>query len=495
MRSDYASEFDAFSEALTRAWYRHAAGIDAGVELEAVFDRYGDLFRQDEIAGLAERAASAFTERERKALRYLRAAAIEEHLSAGTRELDEELAERESAATVDWDGGTLPLHAVKARLVNEPRCEVRHALAARREGVTESLNDLRAERLERRRDMAKSLGAESTAALWSDATGIDYSGLAANGGALLAETEDRYAAALADLLRERADVALARAWREDLMRAVRATDFDDAFPGARMSVAYRDVFAGLGIRTGAQENIELDFADRPSKRARPFCAPVRVPGEIKLVLRPVGGVSDYASLLHEGGHAQHFGFTSAGLDVAFTRAGDRGTSELWAFLFQYLLLDAGFLAERFALRDAAELRRVLAIERCAMVRRHAGKLAYEEALHSDRIGLAAARAHYVETLAGAACVRHAPSDYLADMDDGFYVADYLRAWAAEVLVREHMRTMFGRRWWASAAAGNLLKELWATGFEYTVDEVAAELGLGAVTLGPLADDVREGLGR
>lgn len=90
-------------------------------------------------------------------------------------------------------------------------------------------------------------------------------------------------------------------------------------------------------------------------------------------------------------------------------------------------------------------------------------------------------------------VRYPRSDALSDLDDGFYVADYLRAWALEVLVREHLKTRFGNRWWSSRAAGALLRELWATGSEYSADEIAAELGLGPICFEPLADDLRRGM--
>ena len=40
-----------------------------------------------------------------------------------------------------------------------------------------------------------------------------------------------------------------------------------------------------------------------SFRSRAFCAPVRVPHEVYLVLRPHGGQTDWTTFLHELGHA------------------------------------------------------------------------------------------------------------------------------------------------------------------------------------------------
>lgn len=493
MRSDYTDEFEAFSETLARTWYRFGAGLDSNLDLERVFDRYGHLFTRERIAELELEAENAFTGRERKAARYLRAAAIEEHLASTTRGLDEAIADHDAAAVVTWEGKPLPFLAIRARMRSEPRPEARRSLARLRERVVEGTNDLRAERLEKLREAARALGADTLAALWSGTLGIDHAAMAERAGDLLSATEEPYVAALSSVLRERSGTSLSEASRDDLQFALRVGEFDAAFPAHRMTIVYRDAFAGLGIRTGAQANIRLDLEERPAKNPRPFCSPIRVPDEVVLVVRPSGGYADYGALLHEGGHAQHFGFTSAGLHVAFARAGDRAASEVWAFLMQYLLLDPRFLHDAFGLGDARDLRRVAALEKCALVRRHVGKLRYEEALHAERTTVSSAADSYVEHLRDATFVSAARSDYLADMDDGFYVADYLRAWALEVLVREHLRTRFGTRWWTSRAAGCLLKELWSTGSELSADEIAGELGIGPIDFDPLADDLCEGL--
>jgi hypothetical protein len=118
---------------------------------------------------------------------------------------------------------------------------------------------------------------------------------------------------------------------------------------------------------------------------------------------------------------------------------------------------------------------------------------YEEELRAGRGSLGSARERYVEAMLDATRVRPAAAEYLADIDDGFYAADYLRAFALEVQLRDLLKTRFGRRWWRSRPAGDLLKELWATGNEYTADDLAAELGLGALSFDALEHDIVEGL--
>jgi hypothetical protein len=65
------------------------------------------------------------------------------------------------------------------------------------------------------------------------------------------------------------------------------------------------------------------------------------------------------------------------------------------------------------------------------VRRYAAKLLYEIEFHTaSRSDLDAAHAN-VELLADALKISPSPTDYLADMDGGFYVTEYLRSWAFE----------------------------------------------------------------
>ena len=70
---------------------------------------------------------------------------------------------------------------------------------------------------------------------------------------------------------------------------------------------------------------------------------------------------------------------------------------------------------------------------------------------------------YADLLTTALGVRYNPADYLFDLDDGFYSARYLRAWAFEAQLRRRLEADFGREWFLSAEAGARLKRLWSHG--------------------------------
>ena len=113
----------------------------------------------------------------------------------------------------------------------------------------------------------------------------------------------------------------------------------------------------MGIDPLAAGRITLDTGEREGKRARAFCAPVRVPDEVYLVLRPHGGQTDWTTFLHELGHALHFAYMRPDLAFEYRWLGDNSITEGYAMLFDHLMKDAGWLKRYTELaRDAGSRR-------------------------------------------------------------------------------------------------------------------------------------------
>jgi hypothetical protein len=89
----------------------------------------------------------------------------------------------------------------------------------------------------------------------------------------------------------------------------------------------------------------------------------------------------------------------------------------------------------------------------------------------------------------------APSDtdYLADLDDGFYASNYLRAWAFEAQLRSYLRDKFGNAWFTRKDAGSLIRELWSEGQKPTADEILEDVTGSTLELEAAAERVREAL--
>jgi hypothetical protein len=124
------------------------------------------------------------------------------------------------------------------------------------------------------------------------------------------------------------------------------------------------------------------------------------------------------------------------------------------------------------------------------VRRYAAKLLYEIEFHTAEEP-ASMRERYVELLADALKISPSATDYLGDMDSGFYVTEYLRSWAFEAQLRDFLRQRFGNDWFAARDAGGLLRELWSLGQRYTADELLEDVTGARLQMVAVADRIRE----
>jgi hypothetical protein len=79
--------------------------------------------------------------------------------------------------------------------------------------------------------------------------------------------------------------------------------------------------------------------------------------------------------------------------------------------------------------------------------------------------------------------------WLADVDGGFYVACYLRAWALEVEWRGELSERFGAAWFSSADAGMWLRGIWAEGQRLDADALLAETTGRSLDFGRLAAEL------
>jgi hypothetical protein len=180
------------------------------------------------------------------------------------------------------------------------------------------------------------------------------------------------------------------------------------------------------------------------------------------VILPQGGQDDYRALFHEAGHAEHFAGMPAELPAEDRLLGDNAVTEGFAFLFEHLLADPAWRRACMG-DDAAEYPRFSALYKLFLVRRYAAKLAYELELHAAGASRERLPARYAELLSGAVGVPYPATDYLEDVDEGFYCTSYLRAWALDAQLTDHLRSRFGRSWFGAPEAGALLREMWSLG--------------------------------
>lgn len=471
----YRERAERFGEELSREYYRHLAGHKPDLEIERIYDAYGELFARESVMALRELASSANGSDAGRRLSYLLHFAFDGLVGMETRSEAAELAGLEASLEVDPGDGAMPYRAVVIAQANEVDADRREALETARDAVLEErLNPIYGRTLQRAHEICTGFGWPSYADAYAELRGIDLERLRRQTDRFIEETGDRYGPVLDRELERAALPRLGELRRSDLPRFFRAAELDELFEAGRLIPSFEETLAGLGIDLRGQPNVHLDTESRPTKSPRAFCSTPRVPDEIYLVIAPTGGRDDYGALFHEGGHTEHYANTAADLAFEFRQLGDNSVTESFAFLLEHVTSDPVWLSERLQITDpepAAEHTRAF---RLVMLRRYAAKLAYELELHGPSADLGAMPARYAELLGGAVRVPWPRASWMADVDDGFYAACYLRAWALETHWRAALLERFGERWFASSEAGRWLRGLWSHGQRLNADELLAE---------------------
>jgi hypothetical protein len=259
-----------------------------------------------------------------------------------------------------------------------------------------------------------------------------------------------------------------------------------------MVPALEATLSDFGVDLHAQRNVELDLEDRPNKTPRAFCVPIEIPERVVLVIKPQGGPDDWRALFHEAGHTEHFAHTSPSLTVEEKRLGDNAVTEGWAMLLEHLTIEPAWLERRLDVPRPHEFAAEGAAQLLWLLRRYCAKLIYEIEFHAAA-DVTTMKSRYIELLGNALKVTPSETDYLADIDDGFYASQYLRAWAFEAQLRAFLREKFGNAWFTRKDAGSLIRELWSEGQKPTADELLLEVTGATLELEAAADRVREAL--
>jgi hypothetical protein len=275
--------------------------------------------------------------------------------------------------------------------------------------------------------------------------------------------------------------------RSDLSHLFRSPRFDAFFRQEQLIPGLRDTLRDLGIDLERQNNVHLDTEPRPRKSPRAFCAPIRIPEEVVLVINPHGGQDDFRALFHEAGHTQHFAHVDRRLPYAQRGLGDNSVTEAYAFTLEHLVYNPTWLQRHLGVDDSSDYLELARFHKLYMLRRYAAKLLYELELHSGENPRAKSK-RYADLLTASLGVRYSAEDYLSDVDDGFYCARYLRAWILEAQIRQHLEQEFGDRWFETREAGAHLRTLWSCGQSDPADDLARRLGYDGLDIKPLAQE-------
>lgn len=492
------TEANALMEEISREFYLSHAGLKPDAELVPIYARHAAVVSDNALAlARDEYRRAAKDSEDQRAARILLDFVVDTRAQRALAPSEEREIAWESTAMVQLgDGRAIPYARTAIEIGNATDRRERSALDMARATLVEAeLAPMRLERFQREIDLMAGMEiAPSYNATFEALSGIDLAKLMGECEGFLRDTAELWRELLPHAVKRSLGVPVSDLTRANALALFRAPQFDGAFPGNAMEPAVRRQMGEMRMDPDAGGRVRFDVGEREGKRARAFCAPVRVPEEIYLVLRPHGGQGDYMTLLHELGHAVHFAYTRADFPFEYRWAGDNSVTESYAMLFDHLTQNRGWLARYTGLgRDLPAYLRAAALEELHFLRRYSAKLIYEVQLYSGRLPWSALPDLYVETLSSATSFLYSRSDAFVNVDPRFYSARYLRAWQLGALLAQSLVEQFDADWYRNPRTGPwLVENLFAEGQRETADEIARRVAGRSLSFAPVINAL-EGL--
>lgn len=452
-------EGEAFMQELSREYYEAHSGLKPSAELQPIYERHAAILGEGSLEVARDTfAGSAEGSEEHRSARLLLDWQAESQSSRALAAMDErEIAWEGDAVVHVPDGRAIQYQRVAIELANSTDRRERAMIeTARATLVAAELAPLRRERFQRERDITEALGiGDGYNGTWEVLSGIPLAPLRDECAAFLRDTQAMWDDVAPRIVKQALGMNIREATRADASALFRAREFDAYFPAREMESSIRRQVREMGVDPEAGGRVRFDTGEREGKRSRAFCAPVQVPNEVYLVLRPHGGQTDWNTFLHELGHALHFAYMRPDHPMEYRWMGDNSVTEGYAMLFDHLMQDRGWL-ERYTELDrktSPDFLRTIGFEELHFLRRYCAKLVYEVQLYGGEVGWDALPDLYVDLLVGATTFQYTPADAFVDVDPRFYAARYLRAWQLQSLIGDTLVERYDADWWRNPRAG------------------------------------------
>ena len=477
----------------------------------SIYLAHSALFQASALDAIAAaRSAPGISSGDDLALRFFRLALVSERmqLSVGPLENEYDDAEADATVAVPWKPEPVAFRDVPSLIAQEPDAGRRRILFDAQSAVRAArLNPILLRKEEASRRAAREAGYPDYVALSEELRGTRMQPLLAQGIAYLQTTDAMFHAQLDRVAREELGVPREKLHAADLQRLWKGPQLSRYFDRALQMKALELFLSGMGLdlRTAAGTAVVIDDAPRPRKVPRAFVEAVDAPADIRLSLKPSGGLDDYESLFHEAGHAVHF--ASATIEpVELRYLGPAAPTEAFGELFRQAFCDPRWLVrygEFLRARhrpvpspvERGRIARHVALREMFHLRRYAfAGIAYELRLHGrppEEIAPALLlvppvpagdlRALYRALFSrayGFDLDEQASQSYLSEMDDTFYAAEYARSFVLAGMMRDALRRRFGEDFYGDSRIGRFLREeLFSQGTSLSAEQVAERLGL------------------
>ena len=461
-------------------------------ERAEIVARYRELFTREQLGALQEAESSADPE-ERERLYRLRKTCESGLVEVELSEREDALENAILAARVQYRGEDLPLRSAQAQLAILAAYAEREELGELQGDASAAFNDQRMEMLQAREDLDAELSGEPDAvARNEEEKGIslrELSKVLTAASSAADEVYGRLSVKWFDkLLGDRPEVPTSYhvAWLR------RLSPLESTYTKDRATEVCLQTLRHLGFELDKEPNIKLDLDDRPQKSPRACVIAADPPKVVHLITRAQGGLHDYQAFLHEAGHALHYGNCDPALPYTFRNLSrDHALTEIYSYIFEAISREPGWHAEHFDLSDeeAKENAEATVFLEALLYRRYTAKLQFEIEFWGNFGDGGPGQDVYHRLLTSATGIAYRPDAYLADMDAGFYSADYLRAWIRSAQLRQWLTKELGEDWWRNKATGDHLRSLFAEGTRPSSEDIAGRIGYDPHDTGPLLHEL------
>jgi hypothetical protein len=462
-------------------------------EQAAIVARYADLFSRDQLKALREEEGATEGE-QREWLYRLRKTCESGLVAAELAEREDELENALLAARLTFKGEELPLRSALARLAVIDDYGERDELGELHRRLSAEFNEQRLELLRAYEELEADLSDEPDPVARSEQEKqVSLRELEA----VLRSTSERIESEFLELRETWLDRVLGpdrdpQPTSAHMGYVRRLSPLDATYTKERAMEVCLATLSALGFDLAADRNIRLDLDDRPQKSPRACVIASDPPKVVHLITRAQGGLHDYQAFLHEAGHALHYAGVDPHLPYTFRRISrDHALTEIYSYICEAITREPRWHGEHFGLGEEEARRngQATVFLEALLFRRYAAKLQFELDFWSSFDEATTLSDEYAQKLTAATGVRYPADGHLADMDAGFYSADYLRAWIRHAQLRAYLVDEVGADWWRSAETGEILRALFAEGTKPSSEDIAARLGFEPLDTAPLISEL------
>lgn len=487
-----------YSEELSKAYYLQGAGLKTNIDFDDIYTRYSGLFSEDNLLIIKDSLYKSSNSDDKKRANSFLEAFYGEIITQKHKSLISELLELESTSIIEIESGkSVPYRSSMSCLLEETSALKRQQIQQNIESfVGEKLNRVLEESFLQEKESINELGFANKIEMFTSLSGIDLYKTDLMMQDFINETDELYTEYLGIFSKKILNMSAEDLERHDLLRIMRASNFDCLFPKEEMLSIIYGFVSSMGIDIHLHNRINLDIEPRLNKSARAFCSPVRIPDEVYLVVYPRGGESDYSVFLHELGHALHFSNINPDLEFEHKWYGDNSVTEAYAMTFDKLTMNEAWMNKylNVNMKNNEEYFIHSALNRLISLRMLGAKLHFEIKLY-ETPGLYGKKEIYRENFERTHKVRCSPVNYLVNIDNYFYTVRYIRAWMLQANILDYLNGEYGESWFENRKAGSEFLNWWSEGQKYNAEELCNLKGWPDLSVSAISKNLNESLNK